>query len=74
MPGVISLRRLWTLIKWGDGKRPGTTCPVCGRPVDAMPNTMMSKGGPMSVPRPKGELEALCHQQHGTDHHVPIHW
>ncbi len=26
------------------------------------------------IPRPTGEVEALCREQNGTDHHVRIHW
>lgn len=66
-------RRLWARLWYGDGK-PQTTCPVCGRGVNAIPNTVAGPVGPLSMPRPVGELEALCHQQNGTDHQVPIHW
>jgi len=48
-----------------------TPCPVCGRRLDTTPNQV---GGGWTLPRPHGQLEALCKDQHGTDHGVPIHW
>src|SRR3954463_7185257 len=45
-------------------------CPVCGRTL----KTDTEGGGRWHLPRPKGYLEAICRQQHGTDHGVPVRW
>jgi hypothetical protein len=70
---VTWLCRVWPRILNGDGL-PGNTCPVCGLPVKAQRTAQHPRGGLFVGSRPKGELEALCHQQNGTDHQVPIHW
>ncbi len=45
------------------------SCPTCGeRLVLRYANRYVSRGGVMYVPIPEGELTALCHEQHGTDH------
>jgi hypothetical protein len=69
--GVMRLRSFWTRLLNGDG---GIKCPVCGLPVHVQPTAPYPAAGPFIGARPKGELEALCNEQNGTDHEVPIHW
>jgi len=50
------LSRLWKPSE----REPNDKCPVCGRPVVAAPDRMLSPLGAMLVARTKEELTAAC--------------
>ena len=49
-------------------------CPACGRDLKTGPSNAHVSGSHFHLERPAGQLEAICGEQHGTEHHVPIRW